>query len=700
MGSGIAAHLANLGFQVTLLDQSRESCESGFERAKGARPPHFFVPETAQRIQLGAVSEHAESIQQADWICEAIIERLDAKRALFAQVEPLLKESAAITTNTSGLEIALLAEGRSESFRHRFLGTHFFNPPRYLKLLELIPTQDTRPEAVSAMSQFLENRVARRVIVAKDTPGFIANRFGMWSMFQGTHTAEKLYLSVEQVDAMTGAFIGRPRTGTFRLNDLVGLDIMVDIAKNLRERCVDDPHLATLDTPTTVSQLMSRGWLGDKSGQGYYRREGRELVAYDMETQAYRQRLEVSFPSIEALMKLPLAERLRQGLELRDEVGEYLRAHILPILDYAHYLKQEISHSVLDFDRVMQWGFGWEMGPFGMRDALGLDEKPNYADGCQRDFEGSYVSLPAEPQFRSITDFPVEASFETFNVRQMDDGVKALAISTKQGSITPQLLREMNQFLDEHTGPLVLTSESKHFSVGFDLRFFLEKIEAGTLEDIDHALKLLQDTAVRLSTLPIVSAVFGYTLGAGLELAFQCPVMAIDSEAKLGFPEVRVGLLPGGGGTAEMALRGTFAGAKGLVEHAKHLIQGSVTENADQGRAMSYVRKTDVTVYLRERLLSEAASLAASLTVPERAPWRPVEGPVSGMIDRLVDEMAKKDALTDHDLLIAEKIRLVMSKSTSFAGALEAERTHFVDLCPRALNRVKHMLETGKPLRD
>jgi 3-hydroxyacyl-CoA dehydrogenase len=703
MGSGIAAHLANLGFEVTLLDLTPSSVEAAFERAKSARPPHFFVPETANRIRLGSIQENLDWVQEADWVCEAIIEKLDAKQELFAKLDGLLPATTAITTNTSGLEIRLLCEGRSDSFRKRFMGTHFFNPPRYLKLLELIPTDSTDSEAVKAMAQFLEEKVARRVVVAKDTPGFIANRYGMWSMFHATHVAEKLHLTVEQVDAITGPFLGRPRTGSFRLNDLVGLDIMLDIAKNLQDRCPNDKFIEALNTPKSLAYLHDRGWKGEKAGQGYYRREGKELVAFDLDTHAYRQRMEPSFANMSMLMELPLAERLKKAIELRDEIGEYLREYLIPALQYADYLKEEISFNIQDFDRVMQWGFGWELGPFAMRDILGLSgDKPHYKEGTILSFSGEYVPVPAEPQYRTIKEYPLLEKGEYINLRDLGDGVTALALTSKMGTISPELLVELNKVLDRFEGPFVLTSEAKHFSLGFDLNFFKNAIEAEQWDEIDLALDLLQQTAVRLSRTKIVACLHGYTLGAGWELAWQCPVVAAHCDSMIGFPEIRVGLIPGGGGTSEMALRATKKGAKEMVEAAKTLVLGTVTDNADSARNCGYLRPTDVTLYNRDSLLADATKLAKLINVAERETWVKVEGPLLGMIDRMEAELQGKDQLTEYDLTVSEKVKLVFSRSTSFEDALVKERAHFIELCKKALTltRIKHMLETGKPLRN
>lgn len=705
MGSGIAAHLANLGFQVTLLDLTDESVHLAFDRAKAARPPHFFLPETADTIRTGSIDRNLDWALEADWICEAIVEKMEAKQALYEQLDGRMSETTAITTNTSGLQLALLAEGRSESFRKRFLGSHFFNPPRYLKLLELIPTDSADPEAVAAMTALLEDKVARRVVVAKDTPGFIANRFGMWAMIHAIHVTEKLGLSIEQVDAICGPFLGRPRSGAFRLNDLVGLDIMQDIAFNLFKRCPDDPHRDTLQTPASMRTLLDKGWIGDKAGQGYYRKEGKELVAFDLVTGAYRQRQEVSFPDLDAIAREPLGQRVAKALEMRNEAGEFLRNHLLPVLRYANYLKEEISHSVLDFDRVMMWGFGWEIGPFAMIDAIGpecVDEsRPFYAEGKLRSFEGAYISLPSEPQYRQLRDYPVVDKGAGFTVRDLGEGVLALGLATKMGTINPELVEELHAWLDANDR-FVLASEAKHFSLGFDLNWFLAKIDAGDFSGIDHGLHQLQRLAVKFSTKACVAAVHGYCLGAGFELAFQCPQVVALSDAMLGFPEAKVGLLPGGGGTAELARRSQAAGAKGVVEMALRLTQGETSTNADHARAIGYLRAGDVTVYHPERLITEARALALSVSAAPEKPWALPQGPLPGMLDRAQDELRARSGLSAHDELIGDKIKAVFTRPASFEDALAREREVFLELCQKALThaRIRHMLDTGKPLRN
>jgi 3-hydroxyacyl-CoA dehydrogenase len=705
MGSGIAAHLANLGFNVTLLDASQESVRGGFDRAKRARPPHFYVPQTADAIRLGSVQENLDWAMGADWICEAIVERLEPKQQLFARLDGLVKPDCYVTTNTSGLEIGRLVEGRSETFRRTFMGTHFFNPPRYLKLLELIPTDGTDPEAVREMSAFLERDVARRVVLAKDTPGFIANRYGMWSMIFTIEVAERLGLTVEEVDAICGPFLGRPRSAAFRLNDIVGIDVMADIHRNLVERCPHDKRAQSLTVPQSMQVLLDRGWIGQKVGQGYYRKEGHEFFSLDLNTHAYRMRQEPDLPNLVTLEKMPLGERVAAGLKDPSAVGRFLNAYLPTALQYANELKEEISHSVLDFDRVMQWGFGWEMGPFQLADAIGADKlglptEKNYVDGEIRSFAGAYIPRPAEPEYRTIQDFPVLEDGSCFAVRDLGDGDLAVSLRTKMGTVTPALLSELNAFLDRNNAPFVLTGESKVFSFGFDLRFFLQSIEQNDWPGVEVALTQFQNTCRRLMMTNCVSAVFGHCLGGGLELAGACPIVVAQAETQIGFPEMKVGLIPGGGGTVECRLRHQES-PKQLADVLSHLAQGAVAGSADEAKRWGYLRAYDVTVYHPDRLMEAAKTALRHATVPPVADWRLVTGPLQGMLDQCLDKLKGND-FSSHDRKIGDAMAHVFAKPKSLEEAYERERQEFIKLLQDGMTqaRIRHMLDTGKPLRN
>lgn len=707
MGGGIAAHLANLGLEVSLLDVTAAAAASGLRRAREAKPANFCVPEYADEVRTAALHDSRGALAEADWVCDAIVENLEAKQALYSDIEPWISPEALVSTNTSGLEISRLVAGRSEAFRARFLGTHFFNPPRYLKLVELIPTPFNSRAVVEEYRRLLEDEVGRRVVVAKDTPGFIANRFGMWAMFQAIFAAEKLGLSVEQVDAITGPFLGRPRSASFRLNDIVGLDIMADIAANLRERCPDDPFAQKLAIPPSMAFLIERGWLGDKSLQGYYRREAKEFLALDLRTHAYRVRVPASFPTLDELATEPLEKRVFEAARRRDEVGEFLREYLRPALQYADWLKEKISHSVFDFDRVMQWGFGWQLGPFGLIDAVGadwvgLEPKPFYIGQQQRAFDGSYVALPREDKFKELTQFPLIDEGEGFRVRDMGDGVLALCLTSKLGVLRPAGVRAMSDWLaSARAGRLVLASEAKHFSVGYDLAFFLDCATNHRTMEAAEALAQLQDLRKLLASSASVAAVHGYCLGGGFEIASACTMVAAHPEAQIGLPEVHVGILPCGGGTAAMRMR-SQSHAKNIVSMARAIITAKVSGCADDARRIGYLRRDDVTVVNPDALYTEAKRLALAAFPAPTPTWASVAGPLAGMIDQAAQELRRDGKITEHDLKIAEKIRNVMAKSTSLENAEELERLYATDLLGEGLSvaRLRHMLEHGKPLRN
>lgn len=702
MGSGIAAHLANIGFEVSLLDLTEDSVKASFEKARRSKPPHFYVADTAETVRLGSIQDNLEWVSAADWVCEAIVEKLDAKRDLFAMIEPRLRSDAYVSTNTSGLQISLLCEGRSEEFRRKFLGTHFFNPPRYLKLLELIPTPDTDPSVVDNMSRFLESECARRVVLAKDTPGFIANRYGMWCMYLATNCAEKLGLTIEEVDAITGPFLGRPRTGSFRLNDLVGLDIMEDIAHNLMDRCVNDPHREVLQAPRSLTYLKEKGWIGDKVGQGYYRREGKELMSLDLTGLGYRMRQEPNLPTLDNNARLPLADRLKVALDSRCEVGEFLRAYLVKSLQYAEYLATEISHSYDDFDNVMKWGFGWGHGPFELADMIGLPQEPYYKDGSVRSFSGGFVSKKGSTDFATLADFPVIKSFETFSVRDMGDGVILLSTKTKMGVLTISLVHELSDYLSScPQQPLVLTSEAKGFSAGFDLEFLLARAHDKDWETLDRELDALQQLGHMLSVRPSVAAVYGFCLGGGFEVATSCSKVVALAESQIGLPEAKVGVIPGGGGTAHLRQRNIHS-AKAMVEAARCLAQGFVSSNADEARKVGYLRREDVTVYHPDMLLSRAKSVAMSTSPKNEEEWTKSVGPVGGMIEQCFGDLQKAGEMTEHDHQIGQHIRHIFVKADTFEEALEKERAAFPALLANGLtvSRIKHMIDTGKPLKN
>jgi 3-hydroxyacyl-CoA dehydrogenase len=387
-------------------------------------------------------------------------------------------------------------------------------------------------------------------------------------------------------------------------------------------------------------------------------------------------------------------------------VGEYLRSHLLPVLRYADYLKEEISHNVLDFDRVMKWGFGWEMGPFEMIDAIGherlsIPEGDFYKEGTIRSFGGGYVAAPDEPKYRVLASFPILQEEETYRLRDLGDGVVAVCTKTKMGTITPALVDQLTKLMQTSIDNFVLTSEAKSFSAGYDLNFFAAAIDAADFTGIDMRLGELHRLGELLERKRCVAAVYGHCLGAGLELALGCGTIAAHPETAIGLPEAKVGLIPGGRGTVLMRLYNQFT-AKRLSEVAVNLMVGAVSVGAEHARILGYLRPSDVTVFHPDKVLVEAKRLVQIQKTWTRPPFLKPEGPITGMIDHAQAEASARDRLTDYDKVLGDKIKAVFAKSVSYDDALAIERREFLDLCGRALThtRIRHMLETNKPLKN
>lgn len=702
MGAAIAAHLNNLGFSVSLIDLNMEKLTEGLDRAARVRPPNFTIPGSQQQINLVPLAEAETTIREADWVLEAIIENLEAKQNLLRTIAPWIRPDAYLSSNTSGIQIELLSEVLSPENKAKFTGTHFFNPPRYLDLLELIPTSATPENVIQEISAFLRGRVGRTVVPAKDTPGFIANRYGMWAIYQGIHTAEKLGFSAELVDSFAGNLLGRPKSALFRLCDVIGVDVMNDIATNLLNRCPSDPKIAVLNRPKSLQLLLEKGWLGEKSGQGYYRKEGKELLVYDWNTRAYRPKSDEVHPAIEDLKRLPLKERIVAGLKRRDELGEYFRLHLPPIVEYAQQIAGEVSHTIVDFDQVMKRGFGWEMGPFELADAISETAPTYYVGANFQEFGGNYVPVPIDESIQPVDHFPLVDRKETFDVRDLGDGAIAIATTTKMGVISPRLVDELTSYLSENTHlEFVLTSSAKAFSVGYDLNSFESSIESKSISSIETNLRNLQNLGAILETRNCVAAAFGFCIGAGYELALSCPTAVFHLETKIGLPEAKVGLIPGGRGNL-LLRRQAGNSVKKLGELCGYAVQGNVVENAALARKIGFIRTTDEISYRTGQALSEAKAILLQRRPALSQSWTDIEGPVFGSLEQMVEELARQGKLTDYDAIIARKLIAVVAKSTSLEDLCEKEIRAFLELCERdhTLMRIKHMIRTGTAFRN
>jgi len=763
MGSGIAAHMANLGWSVSVLDvppsePSPEDAAQGltledevvrnrlvrqaWDRAKGARPPHFHLRETAETVRLGNTDDNLDWVKDADWVVEAIVEKVDAKRALYEKLEPLLAEETLITTNTSGLSIRELSEGRSESFRKRFVGTHFFNPPRYLKLMEVIPTPATDPAILKKVLEDAETAWGKRVVLARDTPGFIANRIGMFGMVQAVHAALDARLTVEEADALTGLLIGRPKSASFRLNDIVGLDIMEDVAGNQYRRLSDDKFRECLILPAIIKDMIQRRWLGNKTGQGFYKREGQDFFALDMETMEYRPMQKPKIEGLDELAKTPWQDRLNTLLLRQDKYGKFLRSHLLTSLVYAAYTAPDISDTIVGVDRVMRWGFGWEKGPFELIDEIGVKPFIDFcaAQGLQMprliaDLHDSGAMTFYERQggktvyfdmaAKKMTEWPAEP--KSFSVNELketrkplsgngaasifDLGDKTLLVEfhTKMNALEPDVVEVVLEAVEraEKAGHgLVLANDGRAFSAGFNLSLFLNASTGGEWKVIDGYIRGLQamGKALRYSTVPTVAAVHGYVLGGGCECAMHCNVVVADPDVNMGLPETNVGVIPAAGGTSTFVLRNP--GIEDRFEAWKILRAATVATNAAEAKKLGYLAENDVISFNPDHRLQVAKKLAQSKVTPRR--YEPVPGHGGAFMEKVDAYMAEERAagrISEYDRVLGRSLAGVMC---SFAKLLsedemhEKEREIFVDLCKNieTRERIQAMLETGKPLKN
>jgi 3-hydroxyacyl-CoA dehydrogenase len=712
MGAQIAAHLANAGYPVHLLDVSASAAREGLERARKLRPDPFFAADVAQRIQIGGFDADLARIAQADWVIEAVIEKADAKRALLERVDAVRRPGSIVSSNTSGLSIAGLAEARSEDFRKHWLGTHFFNPPRYLTLLEIIPTNETDPAVVAAVREFADRRLGKNTVVAKDTPGFIANHVAMHGLVRIFEALASGQYTIEEIDAITGPAIGRPKSATFRTVDIAGLDILVHVAVDLASRLPRDRG-AQFQFPAFVGEMVKRGWLGEKAGRGFYERRKSatgesEIWTLDPQKMEYRPRASVKLPSLEAAASLPVPERMRKLYTASDRVGEFLRSTLAPALRYAADVAPEIAYSIDDVDRAMQWGYGWPLGPFELADAIGLDGKT---------FRTS-PWVPARPELellRTARDRRrVIASNAGASLVDLEDGVLAVSLHSKMNAIGGDALEMLHRGVREASqnfSALVVAAEGPNFSVGANLMLLLLEAQEGNWEEIDAIVRAFQQatTGLRYADVPVVTAPFGLTLGGGCEIALHGDRVQAAAETYIGLVEVGVGLIPAGGGTKEMLLR---LGAEKAFETIGF---GKTSTSVTDARRLGYLRDVDGSTMNRDRLVFDAKNQALKRVQDGyQPPMRPSAIPVGGdavqaMLDLGVHLAWRAGRISDHDAMIGRKLSWILTGgglphagTVSEDQLLDLEREAFLSLCgePKTLERIQYTLKTGKTLRN
>ena len=724
MGAQIAAHLANAGLRVLLLDVTRDAARDGLERAKKMKPDPFFTPDIVSLVRTGGFDEDLASLRSADWIVEAIVERLDAKQALMARVDAVRRADAIVSSNTSGIPIASIAEGRSESFRRHWLGTHFFNPPRYLHLLELIPTSDTDPNVVSAIAEFADRRLGKGVVVAKDAPGFIANRIGMFGLMQVFRAIASGDYTIEEVDAITGPAIGRPKSATFRTVDIAGVDVLAHVARTLAERLVDPTERAEFSLPPFVSEMVARGMTGAKAGQGFYKKVGDEILTLDPKTLEYRARQSARLPSLEAARPIePVGDRIRALYEGKDKAGAFLRATLGPTIDYAARVAGDIAYAPADVDEAMRWGFGWELGPFETRAAL--DATPTSNPKPPTSNLQPPTSELQPPAFLRTGDSRVVKKNAGASLVDLGDGVLGIEFHSKMNAIggdTIQMLQAGVKEASANFTALVVGNDAPNFSAGANLLLLLLESQEGNWDDVDLMIRAFQGATMALkhADVPVVVAPAGLAIGGGCEIVLHGARVQAAAETYVGLVEVGVGLIPAGGGTKEMLARAMEAVPSTVdplppVQRVFETIGfAKVATSGPDARRIGYLRDGDEITMNRDRLLADAKAQALQMAPGYKAalPRTAIRVGGEGVLAALklgIHLAWRAGRISDHDVVIGRKLAWILAggnlthpATLSEQQLLDLEREAFLSLCGerKTLERIAHTLKTGKPLRN
>jgi 3-hydroxyacyl-CoA dehydrogenase len=765
MGAQIAAHLANAGVEVLLLDITPASlteqerakgltlesravrnriANQGLDAASRIKPAAFFSPAKKSLITTGNFEDDLKRVKEADWVIEAIVEKLDVKRELFAKVDSLRKPGAIISSNTSGLSIRAMEEGMSEDFRRHFLGTHFFNPPRYLKLVELIPTPDTLPEVIGFVADFCDRRLGKGIVYAKDTPNFIANRIAAFSSLNAIRVMIEGGYTIEEVDAMTGPAIGRPKSATFRTSDIVGLDTSLYVAENLYEAVPEDEQREMLRPPDLLREMVKRGWTGNKSGQGFYKKQkgegGKaEYLALDYETMEYRPSQKVKFPSIEAAKNIEdTAERIRTLVYGKDRAGEFLWKTMSRNLIYAANRIPEISDDIVNIDNAVRWGFNHELGIFELWDAIGVEKSVErmkeeglsipplveklFASGKKSFYEhrdgrtfyfdfagGDYRE--AEPQpgvtiLKSVKERTgVVKKNSAASLIDLGDGVACLEFHSKMNAIGGDTIAMMNyavKEVDQNFEALVIGNQAENFSVGANIMLLLLGAQEGEWDEIALSVRQFQNAnmSLRYSAKPVVVAVQGMALGGGCEVALHADRVRAAAETYMGLVEVGVGLIPGGGGVKEMVLRAVEDALpdedifQRIRKVSETIAMAKVATSAAEAAEIGFLRATDPITMNRDRLIEDAKQTALSMVREGYEPPAPrTDIPVPGepalaAIKLAIHMMVRGGFISEYDGQVARKLAYVicggnLSRRTlvSEQYLLDLEREAFVSLC-------------------
>ncbi|MEO0899854.1 MAG: 3-hydroxyacyl-CoA dehydrogenase/enoyl-CoA hydratase family protein [Bacteroidota bacterium] len=788
MGSRIACHFANIGVEVLLLDIVPRELNAK-EQAKGlsldhpavrnrlvndslkaavkGKPGAIYHKEVAEKITTGNFDDDFEKIKDCDLILEAVVERLDIKKIIFDKVDTHRKPGSIVTSNTSGIPIHMMAEGRSEDFRKHFLGTHFFNPPRYLRLLEIIPTADTDPGLVNYLMHYGDLFLGKKTVLCKDTPAFIANRVGIFAMAKIFRLIDELDLTIEEVDKLTGPATGKPKTGTFRLSDLVGLDTTFHVLNGIRENCPDDEQRALFEAPDYIKQMVEKKWLGDKTKQGFYKKTkdekgARKILSLDLNTLEYREKMKVNIPSLKLVKNTTnLSKKLNTLFAAEDKGGEFTRKSSLALWAYVSNRIPEIADDLYQIDDAICAGFGWEKGAFQAWDMIGLKNTLSMfeAEGLKladwvhemiaAGHETFYKIQHGKPYYYNISSKsykPVPGTESLIILENLDkekkilgnadasvldlgDGVLNVQFHSKMNSIGEGNLKAIHEAIDyaETHGynGVVIANEGENFSVGANIMLMLMMATQGEWDDLNVAVKTFQDTSMRIrySNIPVVVAPHAMTLGGGCEFTMHADKAVASAETYIGLVEVGIGVLPGGAGTKEMALRAAdiyqndaVLGINVIQKALMAIATAKVATSAHEARDLGILRPDDKIVVNRDRRIKEAketvlAMAAEGYVAPQPRKAIPVLGR-NGLSSLYagIAAMQYGHYASEHDAKVAKKVAYVLCggdisgnmTKVSEQYLLDLEREAFLQLASekKTMERMQHMLTTGKPLRN
>jgi 3-hydroxyacyl-CoA dehydrogenase len=777
MGSRIALHFAGIGVQVLLLDMvPKEAAESTSKAARNklvndalqaaikSNPSPAYNKDVVKKVATGNFDDDIKQIAQCDWVMEVVVERLDIKQKIFEQVEKYRKPGTLVTSNTSGIPIHLMAQGRSEDFNKHFCGTHFFNPPRYLRLLEIIPGPATDPEVIDFLMHYGDLYLGKTTVQCKDTPAFIANRIGVYGIMAIFGLVEKMGLTIDEVDALTGPVIGRPKSATFRTADVVGIDTLVKVAKGVYDNCPDDEARDAFQIPAWVQKMVDNSWLGDKTGQGFFKKTKgaggeKEILTLNLQTMEYAPRVKPKFATLEAAKPIDdLKTRLKMLTQGTDKAGEFYRHFHYGLFSYISHRIPEISDEVYRVDDAMMAGFGWEIGAFESWDVLGIENtvkamrEAGYkvapwvdgmiAAGVKKFYKvengkrlyydvasKTYKPLPGGEAFIVMKNFENQTVWKNSACRtyHLGDDVLGLEWYTKMGSIGGEVLEGIQRSIslaEEKYKGLVIANEGQNFSAGANVgMIFMLAIEQ-EYDELDMAIRMFQQTMMRArySSIPVVVAPHGLALGGACELSMHSDKVCPGAETYIGLVELGVGLIPGGGGTKEFVLRAADEMHEDepetitLKNRFLTIATAKVATSAFEGFDLGILRKgQDEVIINQSRRIAEAKRSVIELfesgyTMPvQRTDVKVLGRSALGALYAGINSMWRANYATDHDALIAKKLAFVMcggdlSEPTAVSEQylLDLEREAFLSLCgeKKTLERIQSVLKGGKPVRN